>query len=502
MNDKKRVLLIILDGWGHREEKENNAIATANTPYFDYLWANFPHSLLEASGVHAGLPEWQMGNSEIGHSIIGAGKIINTELVKINKAILQNKFDTNPAFLELFKYVEKYNSTLHINGLIGPGGIHSHSDHLFAFLKAAKRAGLTKIAIHAFLDGRDTPPQSAYLYLKELENVIEELNLGHIATASGRYYAMDRDNHWDRIAKAEKAIFEGAGATHQTRKPSEIIKQLYEQGITDEYVEPMVFLDDQGNRFNIQKNDGVLFFNFRADRVKQLSEKITEKTEKLNLCFVTMTEYDPGLDALVAFKQDNIETTLAKEISLAGLNQVHIAETEKFAHVTYFLNGNKHKPHENEKHILIESRIDVPTHDLAPEMKAEEITDETIDYIYDGTDFILINFANPDMVGHTAKVPAIISAIETIDKELKRIVEAAINNDYIVLITADHGNAETNVDEFGNPHTAHTTNKVPAILIGKEGKLKNGSLQDVAPTILHLIGLNKPNFMTGQNLLE
>lgn len=502
MTRPSTTVLIVLDGWGHREDKAHNAIADAQTPFFDSLWNNYAHATLDASEEKVGLPEGQVGNSEIGHMTIGAGKIINTDLVRISKAIRENQLGSNPAFLELFEHVKHNNSVLHIKGLLSPGGVHSHSQHLYAILKTAKDSGIEKIAIHAFTDGRDTAPQSAGQYLKELEYVIEEVGIGFIATVSGRFYAMDRDNNWDRLAKAEAAIFECKGNVCRSRKPSEVIKELHLTGVMDEHLEPVVFLDDQGNGYPISNNDGVLFFNFRADRSRMLAKKIMEQKDGKNLCFVTLTEYDSNLGAIVAFPSTAIETTLANEIAKAGLTQVHIAETEKYAHATYFLNGGTERPHAGEEHVLVESRKDVQTHDLAPEMKAKEIADKAIQYVEKGIDFMFINFANADMVGHTANVPALKIAVETIDRELKRVVEAVEAKGGAVFITADHGNAETNIDlATGERHTAHTVNVVPAILTLKDVQLNNGNLSDVAPTILKLMELEVPKSMTGRNLI-
>lgn len=499
---KKPHLLIILDGWGYREETKDNAIAEANTPFFDFLWKTYPHSLLDASSEKVGLPDGQMGNSEVGHMTIGAGKIIDTDLVKIAKAIRENEFATNPAFVQLFDHIKKYHSTLHIKGLLSTGGVHSHMEHLFAFLSAAKKARITKIAIHAFTDGRDVGPKSAGAFLRELEDVIDDLGIGFIATASGRFYAMDRDNNWDRVAKVEKALFRGESERiYANRKPSEIIDTLYEEGMLDEHLEPIIFLDDEGRSTTINTNDGIFFFNFRSDRARMLSSKIIAHADDQNLCFVTLTEYDKNIPSIVAFPPSSIETTLAQEISQASLSQAHIAETEKYAHATYFLNGGRQLPHPLEEHILIESRKDIATHDLAPKMRAKEIADKAIECIQKGTDFIFINFANADMVGHTGNRAALLIALEEIDTQLKRIIEAMLEKDGIAFISADHGNAETNIDHTtGEIHTAHTSNVVPAIVTQKNGSLSNGSLADIAPTILHLMHLPQPAAMTGKNL--
>ena len=453
-----------------------------------------------------GLPEGQMGNSEIGHTTIGAGKVIDTDLVRIAKAIKNDEFITNPTFVKLFNHVKKNNSTLHVKGLLGNGGVHAHSDHLFAFLRAAKRAGIEKIALHLYTDGRDTAPQSAGQFMEDLEKVLDEVGIGHIASASGRFYAMDRDNNWDRVKRAEDAIFEGKGILRQAqgKKPSEVIKELHKQGILDEHLEPIVFLDENGKAYKIEKNDGVFFFNFRADRARQISKKVLERAKKDNLYFVTLTEYDSTFGNDVAFPVVNIETTLAKEISKAGLTQAHIAETEKFPHATYFLNGGVEKPYEGEEHILLDSRKDVATHDLAPEMRAEAIADKAVEQIKKGTNFIFINFANPDMVGHTANVPAIVTAVETVDRELGKVLKALHERGGQAFVTADHGNAEVNFDkEKGVKHTSNTINPVPAILTNQEQALKSGgTLVDITPTVLEILGIKQPASMTGKSLLK
>ena len=499
---KNPVVLIVLDGWGYREEKENNAIAEADTSNFDKLWNENSHALLGASGEAVGLPQGQMGNSEVGHITIGAGAIQDTDLIRVSEEIRTGQLAENPVISELSSHVKKYDSTLHLVGLIGPGGVHAHEEHLVGILKAAKANGVEKIAIHAFTDGRDTPPQSSAGFLKTLEGELEAIGAGSIATASGRFYAMDRDKNWERIAKAQDAIFSGKGSVHKDKKPSDVLRELYKKGITDEHVLPLVFLNKDGNASTIGKNDGVLFFNFRADRARQISRKIEERIDDLNLYFATLTQYDPSIRSRVAFPPTVIETTLAKELSLAGIAQVHIAETEKFAHATYYLNGGVEKPYNKERHVLIDSRKDIDTHDKAPDMRAKEIADEVINYANAKTPFIFVNFANPDMVGHTGSRQALLKAIETVDVELGRVIEVIQKRDGIAFITADHGNAELNIDENGYPHTAHTTNDVPAILVGSDFRIKNGTLSGIAPTILELLGVKKPAAMTGTSLLE
>lgn len=504
MEKTKQVVLIVLDGWGHREEKEYNAIYEAQTPFFDLYWRDYPHALLSASGLSVGLPEGQMGNSEVGHTIIGAGKIIDTDLVRVSKVIDNNELGSMPAFVELFDHVKKHDSVLHVQGLIGPGGVHSHHDHLCGFLRAAKSAGVEKIAIHAFMDGRDTPPQSGASYLKELEDVLDDLKIGFIATASGRFYAMDRDNNWDRLEKAEEALFHGTAKTIKGQKPSQMMEELYKEGIVDEHLEPVIFLDDNGDSYQVKENDGIFYFNFRADRARMLSQKILEKAQEQNLFFVTLTQYDKNQNSVVAFAPVEIETTIAKEVSLAGLKQAHIAETEKFAHATYYLNGGVQDAYEGEEHILLDSRKDVSTHDLAPKMRAEAITDKAVEYINKGTDFIFINFANADMVGHTAKREAVIEAVEEVDSQLGRVVKAAEDKGAICVVTADHGNAEIYIDlESGNPHTAHSMNLVPFIVTDQKINLiAEGTLANIAPTVLQLMNLEKPDAMIEKSLIK
>jgi 2,3-bisphosphoglycerate-independent phosphoglycerate mutase len=510
IDTSKQTVLIVLDGWGYREDPKDNAVAASYKPNFDKYWSTYPHTLLEASGLAVGLPEGQMGNSEIGHTTIGAGKAIDTDLVRIKKSINSGEYEKNHAFVELFNHVNKNNSVLHVQGLLGEGGVHSHSDHLFAFIKAAKNAGVKKVAIHVFTDGRDTAPQSASKYIKELENLLAQINdethITFIATVSGRFFAMDRDNNWDRLSKVEKALFECEGGVCNIM-PSAFLDQMYKDGKVDEHLEPVVCSTPDGQGCKISANDGVFFFNFRADRARMLSQKIMARAKTENICFVTLTSYgsEYSLEAgcMVAFSPVDINTTLAKEISSAGLSQAHIAETEKFPHATYFLNGGIEDPYTGEEDILLASRKDVQTHDQAPEMRAESIADKAIEEINKGTNFIFINFANPDMVGHTANVPAIIKAIEKVDIELGRVITALEARGGVAFITADHGNAELNIDLVtGEKHTAHTTNPVPAIVTDISVRLRDGgTLADIAPTILTLHGLEVPSEMTGVSLL-
>lgn len=500
---KKPTVLIVLDGWGYREETQDNAIKAAKTPFFDQLWQTYPHSLLKASGDAVGLPEGQMGNSEVGHMTIGAGRPTDTDLVRIDKAIASGEFDRNPAFISLFDHVKKNNSVLHVQGLVSPGGVHSHQNHLFAFLRLAKQNNVPKVAIHVFTDGRDVAPQSASEYIKELEAMLVELGPNFfIATISGRYYAMDRDNNWDRLARVEQAMFECKGNVCEI-KPSAYLEIQYKEGKNDELLEPTVCATPEGSGCAIKDNDAVFFFNFRADRARMLSEKMLELPKSKNVLFVTLTEYCVDFTCTIAFPPLKIEATLGQEVASAGHSQARIAETEKFAHATYFLNGGREKPYDKEVDVMIPSRKDVKTHDMAPEMRAEGIALAVIEQIKKGTDFIFVNFANADMVGHTANVPAIITAVETVDTQLGRVVEALNSAGGVAIITADHGNAEINIDpKTGAKHTAHTTSPVPCIITSHDYTMKDGALFDLAPTVLSLLDIEKPQGMTGNSLIE
>jgi 2,3-bisphosphoglycerate-independent phosphoglycerate mutase len=501
MENRRQVALIILDGWGYSETKTNNAVWEAATPFFDELWQKYSPTLLEASGEVIGLPEGQMGNSEVCHLTIGAGKTVYSDLLRISQAIKDGSFFNNPVILKAVDHVKKNKSKLHLLGLLGPGGVHSHSDHLLALLKLAKEKELDQVYLHLFLDGRDTPPQSASLFAKNLEAEIEQLGIGKIATAGGRYFGMDRDNNWDRLSKAQAAIFEGQGVRIKDKKLSEVLSDRYQQGENDEFIETLVF-EDLGGTNTVQENDALIFFNFRPDRARMLSSKILEQQEIKNWFFATLTTYDANFACPVIFPKIKINTCLAKEISLAGLSQVHIAETEKFAHATYFLNGGVQEPFAGETDILIESRKDIKTHDEAPEMKAEEIADKAIEEIKKGTDFIFVNFANPDMIGHTGNVTAIKIALTFVDQQLERVIRALDEVGGVAFITADHGNAEVNIDpETGIVHTAHTTSLVPAIITDEQIEFLQGTLVDVAPTVLSLLELTKPSEMTGKNLI-
>jgi 2,3-bisphosphoglycerate-independent phosphoglycerate mutase len=514
---KRQVALIVLDGWGYREDTKDNAVAAAKKPNFDRYWNQYPHTLLEASGLAVGLPRGQMGNSEIGHTTIGAGAPIDTDLVRINKAIETGTIGENEALLALFAHVRNNNSTLHMMGLLSDGGVHSHFEHLFAVLKEAKAAGIDRVAIHCFTDGRDTPPQSAATYLKQLEAVIAEVGIGFIATVSGRFFAMDRDSNWDRLEKVEQAMFKCEGNVCHLGETnvSSFIEDLYTEGKVDEHIDPIVCYGADGTACAVEKNDGVFFYNYRPDRARMISKKIIDRAEADNILYVTMTSYGDEYKTSVAFPAPSIVTTLAKEISAAGLTQAHIAETEKFPHATYFLNGGVEQPYEGEEHVLLASRKDVKTHDQAPKMRAEAIADEAIKRIEAGVDFLFINIANPDMVGHTANPQAIIEAVEETDTQMSRIVEAIVARGGVAIVTADHGNAELNVDQItGDKHTAHTTNPVPCIVTDAAATLRpaatkaentddmiSGSIADLAPTSLAYLCVTQPAQMTGKDLV-
>lgn len=506
MDHRKPIVLALLDGWGLDEAGPHNGISQAQTPCFDSLLENYPNTTLDASGEAVGLPDGQVGNSEVGHTTIGAGTIIYQDLVRINKAVEADELKDNPAFQAVFEHVKEHDSQLHILGLLSQGGVHSHENHLFALVKAAAQAGIEKVVIHPFTDGRDSAPTGGAESLRKLEELIADLTVGHIASVTGRYYAMDRDKNWDRTDKAARAIFHGeAERSHDSEKPSSLVANDYQAGLTDEFIEPVVFLDLEGKPKQLEQNDGIIFINFRTDRTRQLSQRIVEQAQAKNWRFATMTDYGQAIDSLIAFPPSKIKATMASQIAEHQRRQLHIAETEKFAHVTYFLNGGEENPYPEEEQLLIPSNKDIKTHDEKPEMKAKEITDSVLERL-DQYDFIFINYANPDMVGHTANQPAIITAVETVDRELKRIVDATLERNGLVLVMADHGNAERMVDPVTNqPHTAHTNNPVPFILVGNDldgVKLQNGKgLQDVAPTVLELLGLPIPPSMTGESLV-
>ncbi|MBI3595133.1 MAG: 2,3-bisphosphoglycerate-independent phosphoglycerate mutase [Nitrospirae bacterium] len=506
------VLLIILDGWGINPNPDFNAIVQARTPYYKKLLSKVPHCQIMTSGEYVGLPEGQMGNSEVGHLNIGAGRVVYQELLRINKSIRDKSFFKNPVFLNLIKDLKRDKRALHLAGLLSDGGVHSHIEHLYALLELAKLNGLEKVFIHPFLDGRDTPPKSALLYLEPLLEFISKIGVGQIATVSGRYYAMDRDRRWDRVKKAYDALVPGTG--NPASSPTDAIQKSYQEGVTDEFVKPAVIYQNERPVGPIQNGDGVIFFNFRADRARELTMALTSKsftsfdrgTAPPDIRVVTMTQYDENHILPAAFPPTSLNALLGEIISHLGLKQLRIAETEKYAHVTYFFNGGKETVYPGEERILIPSPREVATYDLKPQMSAQEVTDKLIKEIQaEKFQFIVLNLANPDMVGHTGIFPAALIAAETIDHCLEQIVGAIQQHHGTVMITADHGNLEQMKDyQTGEPHTAHTTFPVPFILISETPyHLKErGVLADIAPTILEVMDIQKPAEMTGESLIK
>lgn len=508
------VLLIILDGWGINPRADANAIALADPPFYKHLLATFPNTYLEASGEAVGLPDDQMGNSEVGHLNIGAGRIVYQDFTRINKAIAEGPFFDNPALNSGLSAAQKEGATLHLLGLLSDGGVHSHIDHLIALLEMARRKGLRQVRIHPFLDGRDTPPQSALGYVERLERVLHEKcppgGAWKIATLSGRYYAMDRDKRWDRTEKAYRALVLGEGFYHTSAGTA--VEKSYEAQLTDEFVKPVVITESDRPVGPIKGGDSILFFNFRADRARQLTRALTDKNftafprpaVPALSSFVTMTAYDETFDLPVAFPPVRLDQILGEVVSQRGFKQLRIAETEKYAHVTYFFNGGRETPFEGEERILIPSPREVATYDQKPQMSAYEVTDEVVRQIESGKfDLMVLNFANPDMVGHSGILKAAMQAVEVIDRCLEKIVTAVLRADGAVLITADHGNLEQMVDyRTGEPHTAHTTLPVPFILVSREKvRLRPGIHADIAPTILDLMQIPKPPQMDHESLI-
>lgn len=506
---KNPVMLIVLDGWGIGKGYEGNAIYLANTPNFDRLMEKYPNTRLRASGLAVGLPEGQMGNSEVGHLNIGSGRIIYQELTKISKSIEDGDFFEKEEFLNAIRNAKENNSKLHLMGLVSDGGVHSHNTHLYGLLRLCKINNFEDVYIHAFLDGRDVPPTIGKKHLLELQDKIAEIGVGKIATVSGRYYAMDRDRRWDRTELAYKAMVQGKGILNSS--PIDAVQRSYDEGINDEFIVPTVITEKGKPIATIDNGDSIIFFNFRPDRARQITRAIVDRDfegfkrgKEVDTYFVTMTEYDKTIrNVHVAFKTEIPNNTLGEYISHLGLSQLRIAETEKYAHVTFFFNGGREKPFENEDRVLIPSPK-VATYDLKPEMSAIEVKNEVLKRLnMDKYDLIILNFANPDMVGHTGKVDAAIKAVETVDRCLGEIVELLLEKSGKALITADHGNAEMLIDEKDNsPITAHTTNLVPLIVVGAGNvKLREGILADISPTILDIMGLKKPKEMTGESLI-
>lgn len=512
----KSVVLIVLDGLGHREQTDANAVHLAHKQTWPRLLSQYPTTLLECSGFSVGLPDGQMGNSEVGHTILGGGRIVYQDLVRISKSISDGDFFTNPELVAAVEAVKASGGTLHLLGLNSPGGIHSTLEHGYAVVELAKRHGLTRVAWHAFLDGRDTPPQSAAGYLREVEAKLAAIGVGRVASLAGRFYSMDRDNRWERVARGYRLLTRGEGRPEPASAgAAAAIEAAYSRGETDEFIQPIVLTEHGRAVATIQDGDAVVFWNFRADRAREISRALTEqkfdafdrgKPPKLAR-YVCLTQYDAKLGLPTAFAPQSLSNNLGEYLSGLGLKQFRTAETEKYAHVTFFFNGGVEAPYPNEDRRLVPSRRDIATYDLAPAMSASEVTDGAVTAIESKQyAFILINFANPDMVGHTGILPAAVSAVETIDLCLARIVEAATKTGTAVLITADHGNCEQMLDETtGQPHTAHTTNPVPCILVDDELQqrtLHPGGLADVAPTVLTIMGLPVPAEMTGKSLIN
>lgn len=509
---KKPAVLMILDGYGLNEKKDGNAVAEANTPVMDALMTQYPFVKGNASGMAVGLPDGQMGNSEVGHLNMGAGRIVYQELTRITKEIQDGTFFENPALLAAVNNCKKNDSALHMFGLVSDGGVHSHNTHIYGLLELAKRNGLQKVYVHAFLDGRDTPPASGKGFVEELEQEMHRIGVGEVASVTGRYYAMDRDNNYDRVEKAYLALTKGEGL--EASSATEGIQASYDREETDEFVKPTVVKKDGAPVALIQDGDSVVFYNFRPDRAREITRSFCDdefkgfdRGKRLELTYVCFSDYDPTIpNKEVAFHKISVTNTFGEWLAARGMKQARIAETEKYAHVTFFFNGGVEEPNEGEERILVNSPKDVATYDLKPQMSAYEVCDKLVDSIKsDKYDVIIINFANPDMVGHTGVEQAAIKAVEAVDACVGRAVEAIKEVDGVMFICADHGNAEQLVDyETGAPFTAHTTNPVPFILVNADPSYKlreGGCLADIVPTLIELMGMEQPEEMTGKSLL-
>ena len=502
----KKVLLLILDGWGITQEPAVSAIEQAETPFIDSLYKKYPNNQLLTHGMNVGLPDGQMGNSEVGHMNLGAGRIVYQDLAKINLAIENNTLKDEPVLSDAFKFAKNHNKKIHFIGLVSNGGVHSHINHLKGLLTAADSEGVKNMFVHAFTDGRDVDPKSGVGHIEELQKHLQKTN-GKLASIIGRYYAMDRDKRWGRVKKAYDLLVFGKGQ-HSTNAVQSI-KDSYAQNVTDEFIEPIVLTENDKPVATIEKDDVVIFFNFRTDRGRQLTEALTQqdfperKMNKLPLKFNTLTNYDESFKNIeVVYNKKNIKETLGEVLEQNNKTQIRIAETEKYPHVTFFFSGGREKPFKGEKRILCPSPK-VATYDIQPEMSAYEIRDKIIPEINSkSADFICLNFANPDMVGHTGVFEAAVKACETVDSCTKSIIEAALDNEYTTIVLADHGNSETMRNPDGSPNTAHTTNPVPIIIVDEEIKTVNkGILSDIAPTVLKLMGITKPESMTQDSLI-
>lgn len=498
---------MILDGWGITQDPKVSAIYNAKTPFINSLYDKFPHAELRTDGNHVGLPEGQMGNSEVGHMNLGAGRIVYQNLAKINKAVEQGTLAQETELLNAFDYAKKNNKNVHFLGLVSNGGIHSHINHAKGLLSAAADFGLSNVFLHAFTDGRDCDPKSGKYFINDIEEHMQKTT-GELATITGRYFAMDRDNRWERVQLAYDALVNGKGEISTDATKS--IQKSYDENITDEFVKPIIMVDEKNQpKTTIKEDDVVIFFNFRTDRGRELTEILNQKdfpelnTKKLPLYFVTMTNYDETFkDIKVIYNSNNIEKTLGEVLENAGKTQIRIAETEKYPHVTFFFSGGREEEFKGEKRLLCPSPK-VATYDLQPEMSAYEIRDAIVPELKEGAvDFVCLNFANGDMVGHTGVFEAAVKACETVDNCVKDVITTALENDYTTIVIADHGNCETMMNPDGSPHTAHTTNPVPMVLVDKELKtIKDGVLGDIAPTILHLMNVPQPKEMTQDSLL-
>ena len=512
---KNLTALIILDGFGCRDDANGNAIKADGAQNIHALWQEYPHTKIGASGEDVGLPDGQMGNSEVGHLNIGAGRIVYQELTRITKAIKDGDFFENEAFLGAVENCKKHDSALHLYGLLGPGGVHSHEKHLYALLELAKRSGLTKVFVHCFMDGRDVPPQSGKGFMENLEAKLKEIGVGRIASVMGRYYAMDRDNRFERVEKAYAALVYGEGVYDESAVHA--MQSSYDNGVTDEFVLPVVITENGKPVATIKANDSIIFYNFRPDRAREITRSFIfpdfdgfeRKNGYFPVYYVCMTQYDKTFAERVhvAFKPQTLTNTFGEYLAANGKTQLRIAETEKYAHVTFFFNGGVEAPNENEDRALIPSPK-VATYDLKPEMSAYEVADEAVKRIESGKyDVMILNFANPDMVGHTGVMEAATAAVHAVDACVKKVVDAILANGGRAIITADHGNCEQMYDSDPSiPFTAHTTNPVPVILVDQKRKnamlRENGKLSDLAPTLLTLIGLQQPKEMTGESLIK
>jgi len=506
---QRLIALIILDGWGYREETGGNAVALANTPFFDGLWEGFPHTVIHASEERVGLPSGQMGNSEVGHLNLGAGRVVYQDIVRISKSIRDGDFFRNPVFCKTMDAARENGKALHLVGLLSDGGVHTLHTHLYALLEMAKQRGLARVFVHPLFDGRDTPPNSGIHHLRSLLAKMDEIGVGEVATVGGRYYGMDRDNRWDRTERAFRAMVRGAGK--ESADPVAAVSGSYGEGKNDEFIEPTVIIRDGQPVGSISEGDSVIFFNFRADRARQLTRALTQKDfdrfprpEHLGLEFACLTPYDETFHLPVAFPAQAKDHLLADVFASRGIRNLRLAETEKYAHVTYFFNGGREQPFAGEERIIVPSPR-VATYDMQPEMSAAQVANELINAIeHDSYDFIVTNFANTDMVGHTARREAVIRAVETIDNESHRVFRVALERGWRILLTADHGNCDEMINpNTGEPHTQHSEYPVPLLIMGA-GPVRLGTgrgLADIAPTILDLLGLPRPPEMTGRSLI-